>query len=287
MIALKTVSLGAVLLALSACGGGEVANLKNLELTGDGGYDTALAREYRDLALYEAEKMGDLRSADRFAVKARAAAGGESPGPEELKRWNLPEASRREIETARDRLLVSLDKPARDRWPGVAARAMARFDCWVEQQEENFQPTHIRACRNGFYKAMFDAENPLPNAFISFFKLDDAIPGGDGVEAAAGAILRAIAGETPDAVRSVGRVRVVIGGYADRSGGPDHNFRLSLKRAENVRDRLIELGVPAGRITVRGHGEAQPLVETPDGVPDSKNRRVEIRIELARRPQNI
>jgi len=282
MTRLKFASAGTAMLLLSACSGGEVANLNSLEITGDG-YDAALAREYRTFAQYEAHEMGDLRDADRFALKALAAARGDSLEPEELARWNLPEERQNELMVARDRLIASLKTKSRGQHPKRTARAMARFDCWVEQLDEDFQPAHIAACREGFYQALFETENPLPGAFISFFDLDDATPRGDGAEAAAGAIRKAISGETPDAVRSVGDIRVLIGGHADRSGTPDHNYQLSLKRAQNVRDKLIRLGVPARRISIRAHGETLPLVETPDGMPEMKNRRVEISINLARR----
>jgi len=282
MTSLNLISVGAAVMLLSACGGGEVANLKNLELS-KGGYDATLASEYKDFALYEANEMGDRRSADRFATKAMAAARGERPAPEELRRWNPPEETRDELMAARKRLLSSLNNTSPDHWPDATAKALSRFDCWVEQLDENFQPAHITACRNGFYQAMFDTENPLPTAFIAFFDLDKAVPRGDGADAAAGAIRKAISGETPATVGSIGEVHVLVGGYADRSGSRTYNYRLSLKRAQNVRDKLIGLGVPAGRIAIRAHGESQPLVETPDGIAELRNRRVEIRIDLVNR----
>jgi len=281
MTRLKLASAGTAMLLLSACSGGDVANLKSLELTGDG-YDAALAREYKTFALYEAHEMGDLRDADRFALKAQAAARGTPLEPEELAHWDLPHGNQNELMIARDRLLASLKTKTRDHSPKRAARAMARFDCWVEQLDENFQPAHIAACRDGFYLALFETENPLPDAFISFFDLDDATPRGDGAEAAAGVIRKAISGETPATVNSIGDIRVLVGGHADRSGTPDHNYQLSLKRAQNVRDKLIRFGVPAKRISISAHGETLPLVETPDGMPELKNRRVEISINLAR-----
>ena len=39
---------------------------------------------------------------------------------------------------------------------------------------------------------------------------------------------------------------------------------------------LIELGVAPGAIEISGRGEREPLVVTPDGVPEERNRRVEI-----------
>lgn len=276
---LNMLSAGTAVMLLSACSGSEISNLKDLDL-GEGGYDATLAREYKDFALYEANEMGDRRDGDRFAIKALAAARGERPAPEELRRWNLPNEARDELLAARKRLLASLGNTSPDQWPDATAKALSRFDCWIEQLDENFQPAHIAACRDSFYQAMFETENPLPTAFIAFFDLDDTTPRGDGTEAAANAIRKAISSEVPAAVGSIGDVRIVIGGHADRSGSPDHNYQLSLQRAQSVRDRLIGLGVPAKRITIRAHGEALPLVKTPDGVAELKNRRVEIRVSL-------
>jgi OOP family OmpA-OmpF porin len=46
-----------------------------------------------------------------------------------------------------------------------------------------------------------------------------------------------------------------------------------------VRTALISEGIPAASITVAGRGESDSAVPTPDGVPESKNRRVLIIIE--------
>ncbi len=67
------------------------------------------------------------------------------------------------------------------------------------------------------------------------------------------------------------QVRVV--GHADTA---EANVALSVARAEMVKSRLIELGIPADRIAVVGRGDASPLVITPPGTAEPQNRRVEI-----------
>jgi outer membrane protein OmpA-like peptidoglycan-associated protein len=54
---------------------------------------------------------------------------------------------------------------------------------------------------------------------------------------------------------------------------------LSLRRANTVKDALIQNGVPATAIAVVGRGEAGLLVQTGDGVREPQNRRVEIVIQ--------
>lgn len=70
--------------------------------------------------------------------------------------------------------------------------------------------------------------------------------------------------------------RVGVTGHADRSGSDAYNMALSLRRANAVKDQLVREGIPAAAIAVVGRGESQPLVQTPDGVREPQNRRVEI-----------
>ena len=52
-----------------------------------------------------------------------------------------------------------------------------------------------------------------------------------------------------------------------------------MRRANSVRDALIQRGVPAENITVESRGETQLMVQTPDGVREPANRRVEVSFE--------
>nr|MDT0663872.1 OmpA family protein [Micromonospora sp. DSM 115978] len=66
-------------------------------------------------------------------------------------------------------------------------------------------------------------------------------------------------GEAPDQTVSV------VGHTADDGSGPDSGGPLSTRRAEVVRDLLVEMGLPASSIRdVRGVGAREPLVQPPD-----------------------
>ncbi len=71
---------------------------------------------------------------------------------------------------------------------------------------------------------------------------------------------------------------VSISGHADRQASEAYNERLSQRRANNVRDALLERGVGADKINVDWFGETRPVVPTADGVPEPLNRRVEINV---------
>jgi OOP family OmpA-OmpF porin len=55
---------------------------------------------------------------------------------------------------------------------------------------------------------------------------------------------------------------VDISGHADRLGTPSYNRRLSERRAEAVRDYLVEHGIDAHRIRARGLGSANPVTSS-------------------------
>lgn len=70
--------------------------------------------------------------------------------------------------------------------------------------------------------------------------------------------------------------RISLTGHTDTSGGSDYNMRLSERRANTVRAELESQGVDPDDIVVRWKGETDTLVATGDGVPEARNRRVEI-----------
>ncbi|NQV48386.1 MAG: OmpA family protein [Rhodospirillaceae bacterium] len=276
----STLPIIAVTLLVSACGSADVTRVRALDVAGDG-YDARLARAYKTLALFEADQMNDTGDARHFARKALLAAAGQRPGPEQPVRRKLPEGEKQEIRAAFRRLTAVNHSDARTIVPGAAARAQAGFDCWLEQQEENFQADHIATCRSEFYQALFEAEAAWPSAFVSFFELNSDALRGDAMEAVVVAARKALANETPEQTARSGRVSIVISGHADRAGSEAHNMGLSKRRADNARTRLIRLGIDGTRIAIRAHGEGRPLKATPDGRPEPRNRRVEIRIGLA------
>ena len=69
-----------------------------------------------------------------------------------------------------------------------------------------------------------------------------------------------------------------VEGHTDSTGTPEHNQSLSNRRANSVRDFLVDNGVPGRSITAIGYGETRPkdTNATPEG--RQRNRRVEIHI---------
>lgn len=271
---------------LAACA---TYNLEELQETSPQGsaFDQALAKEYRDFATFEADRMYDWIDQDHFARKGLRAARGELVEPEQVANWDVPADRVAELDDGRARLMAAFDKGGREAAPQRAAVAQARFDCWVEQWEEGWQFDHIAACRDEFLAALADVEAavapkpvveapksapvvaaPAPaRTYLVFFDWDRADITPEAME-----ILRNAA----SAAVQVDAVRIDATGHADRSGSTGYNQRLSQRRADAVRQALISLGIPQSEIGVFAKGETDPLVPTPDGVREPQNRRVQI-----------
>lgn len=76
-------------------------------------------------------------------------------------------------------------------------------------------------------------------------------------------------------------VRIQVIGHTDTSGAPSYNQKLSLRRAEAVRQSLIRHGTPANIITIEGVGENQLMVPTGPNVREPSNRRAQIMIKIS------
>lgn len=71
-------------------------------------------------------------------------------------------------------------------------------------------------------------------------------------------------------------------GYTDRIGSDAYNMDLSRRRAQSVRNYLVQRGIPAAAIHAEGHGNSAPLVQCDEAAGAAlldclaPNRRVEI-----------
>jgi OmpA-OmpF porin, OOP family len=72
---------------------------------------------------------------------------------------------------------------------------------------------------------------------------------------------------------------VDVNGYTDSSGSDAHNQLLSERRADTVKQALIEDGVSASRISTRGEGASNPVASNATAEGRAQNRRVEIILE--------
>ncbi|MEW9798162.1 flagellar protein MotY [Alteromonas sp. CYL-A6] len=71
---------------------------------------------------------------------------------------------------------------------------------------------------------------------------------------------------------------VLLDGYTDSYGGRWNNEQLSIRRANQVKDYLTSMGVPADRIEVTGHGEKRHIAPNNTSDARAQNRRVVVRL---------
>lgn len=75
---------------------------------------------------------------------------------------------------------------------------------------------------------------------------------------------------------SVEGYSIHIFGYTDDVGTQDYNLKLSERRAQAVRDYLVQSGLDPKIITTKGYGKSDPRVSGDSAAAHAANRRVEI-----------
>jgi len=304
MMKMRSLVLLTGVLALSACTGygdrmDEVRALNNANAVGNA-FTQKLAGEYRNYVNRELKTYDDHADAEHFARKGLAAASGDIVMPEPVSDWNLNAGHAEELIVMRSRLISAMTTGARETQPDLAAFAQTRFDCWIEEQEENFQGAKISSCKSQFVDALAQLESIAPPApvaapapapepvmveapafdvnpaepmkvenakYIVFFDFDQS-----SLNAGAQSILDSAAQEA----QSRQLVSINLVGHTDTSGSRDYNQRLSMKRANAVRDGLTQRGVAPNLVSVNHRGESDLMVDTADDVREPANRRTEI-----------
>ena len=69
---------------------------------------------------------------------------------------------------------------------------------------------------------------------------------------------------------------ISVNGHTDDVGSEAYNQKLSERRAQAVRDYLVQAGLPAEILSVEGHGKSLPLVRGTSETARARNRRVEL-----------
>ena len=72
---------------------------------------------------------------------------------------------------------------------------------------------------------------------------------------------------------------MVVYGFTDNVGTRDFNMDLSQRRANSVRDYLVQKGIPRDLITAEGKGPDNPISDNGSIEGRASNRRVEIVVQ--------
>lgn len=284
-------------LFLAACSGLQLGKAEKVDPQGTL-FQVSLYQGYLEKSRQEYAEA-DFTDSDRFAERAIVAGSGNNVGPEGLNARNIPSSARAELSDARSRLTALMGQGAINFIPALMARTQVAFDCWMQEQEENFQPADIAACRGEFYGALISAEEymarkrapapamaqaapapaaapaaaptppaaPKPASFTVYFETNS-----DRLTPANAATVRRAANQA----KARGATEIVVVGHTDRAGDIRSNNVLSERRAATVKRALVSEGIPAGNVKTESFGEAQPAQPTQDGIPSVFNRRVMI-----------
>ena len=262
-------------------------------------FQEQLLFEYKKRATFEAEEMHDWNSAKLYSEKALKSLETDEIYPEEISYWKLPEENINEIRIAYDNLMT-IYKDAKKIDPFNLAKAISSLDCWSEQQEENWQTWDINSCKNDFLNAMHniyekistqenEQENTNKNNNLENETKDEVtiVTKNENKE-----LMQIIYFDfdkfnlsevSKDKIKkflnNYGSVinEYLVVGHTDTKGTNKYNLSLSIKRAEVVKEILINYGINQNSIKILGKGEESLAVNTPDNTKQPANRRVEIK----------
>ena len=303
-----TLTAAAMLALLSGCSSALYTQHMNAaQVTPTEAFAASLRQEYIALAEKERAKP-DFPDATFFAARAAQAAKGVAVLPDDLTERGLLAEHRDELGAARANLLPLLDQ-TRGQLPVQAARAQAAFDCWAEEQEENFQPDDIAACRDTYLAALAQLQNDYAAALVAAAEANRRAAEAAALAAAQAAVppvetyteVQTLAvPENAKVLFELGSAkltaeaqtwlkenflpqvltfapeRMEINGYTDTTGSAKFNEKLSLARAEAVKAFLQAQGATASVIATTGFGENKLFVATADNVKEPANRVVEV-----------
>lgn len=252
-------------------------------------FQKALSSDYVALAQIELDE-GHRDATTYFNTKSRHAAAGMIVLPTRMNERSITAIKVAELTDARAQLMRAIDAGGPSRAPTQTARAQTQFDCWMEEQEENydFQHADILKCKTGFLSAIEDVNNivfaavaptPAPKkvaAPVAPTKLIDIATYTiyfDHNSATLNNAAVAMNNEIASRIKSTQATSVTVNGYTDRSGDVEYNRLLAERRAANVSSALEYTGIKP-MVGSESFGENRSAVQTADNVREWHNRRV-------------
>ena len=230
----------------------------------------------------QAQAASEKRAADDRAAKARADAEAQSRARAEA------EAARAQAEAAKAEALQAAQEAARQKQEAEQAKAealaqqqalaaeadkarqaAAQSDQLRQQAEKEKQELRARLLQqlNTVLATRDSARGLIANMSDVLFKSGS-------FELLAGA--RERLAKVSGIVLAYPSLRLSVEGHTDSVGSDDYNQRLSERRAEAVRDYLVQQGIASDTVSASGFGKTVPVAtnDTADG--RQQNRRVEL-----------
>ncbi len=74
-------------------------------------------------------------------------------------------------------------------------------------------------------------------------------------------------------------INVVVQGHTDSVGSDGYNMKLSHRRADAVKQYMVDHGIASSRISAEGFGKRQPVASNDTAEGRAQNRRVELHVQ--------
>ena len=266
--------------------------VKEIDASDPKTFQQYLFKNYQIKASFEAKEMHDWNSAKLYSEKALKAQRGELIYPEKISYWKIPVDKMIDIKASYSNLL-SIYEEALLTDPQNLAKAISSLDCWAEQEEEKWQTWDIEICKNDFHSSMHEI---YENISSKNNKKEEK-----NIESNIAVVTQNENKEIMQIIYfdfnnfSLSNVskntlinflnknknnlsRYIILGHTDTKGTKSYNMNLSFKRAETVKEILLNEGISEKNVSILGKGENQLAVTTPDETKHPANRRAEIKI---------
>ena len=233
--------------------------------------DTAEVRHLGYVARQRAEialQAASLKASERDIATARA----ERERVQRLAREREAQAAAHTAAVAQASAEASRRQAALAQQQAEAAQDQAqrlRYQAQLSQQQ--VQAAQAQATRLASELAELKAQ-PTDRGMV--ITLSDVLFDSGRAQLRSGALR--VLGRLADFMREYPDRIVAVEGFTDSVGPDAYNEDLSRRRAEAVREALVQQGIAGSRVVARGYGESYPVAsnDTPEG--RQRNRRVEV-----------
>ena len=288
--------------------------IQNLEKTifDENSFYQLLSLQYLQLAKFELYEMHDEIDADLFAYKSSLALNDKVFYPEDPNQWKLSSKYVVASEEYYKKIKNLINEKIYMKFPDNFAKALAAYDCWIEQIEENWQVDHINLCftklKDNLDYISTSQSNIVKNSGDGS-KKEDNIQGRvlqENVNNDKDNTFRKDESRTSESIyvnnatvffefdkfnlassqiielelfvkRAIINpdMKIFVEGHTDTVGSSNYNYGLSKKRANFIKEYLLKRNLK-NNIQIKAYGESRLLMITEDEVKEKKNRRAEL-----------
>jgi len=300
-----------VIFLINSCAHLRIQNLEKTSFDKNSFYQL-LSLQYLQLAKFELYEMHDEIDADLFAYKSSLALNEKVFYPENPNQWKLSSKYADVSEEYYKKIKNLINEKIYLKFPENFAKALAAYDCWIEQIEENWQIDHINLCftnlkdnldfistsQSNISKNLSDGskkENNIQDRVLQENINNDKDNGlskdesqtSDSIYINNATVFfefdkfNLTSSQIIELELFVKRasispdMKILVEGHTDTAGSSNYNFSLSKKRANFIKEYLLKRNLK-NNIQIKAYGESKLLMITEDEVKEKKNRRAEL-----------